>query len=165
MWIVLVVPVLVLAVVSVVAATRRPPLLKGADPGGLRTVVEWRDAIAVASDVAGDAHEQLRQLVGALAEHGFIFSSAIDRGKDQVPVATVDVRERRYQLHARTWRGGRWLLWIDERLGGPDDSDDLRQLLTGLYRTLEERKAEHVGWHRRERLADNRPAPSPFYEE
>jgi hypothetical protein len=165
MWIVLLVPVLVLAVVSLVAATRRPPQLKGADPGGLRTVVEWRDCQAVAADVAADAHEQLRQLVGALAERSFIFSSAIDRGRDQTPVATVDVRERRYELHARTWRGGRWLLWIDERRISPDDSDDLRQLLTGLYRVLEERKAESVGWHRRERLSDNAPAPSPFYEE
>jgi len=40
-----------------------------------------------------------------------------------------------------------------------------RQLLTGIYRILEERKAEAVSWHRRERLADNEPAPSPFYEE
>jgi len=166
-WVLLVVPVVVVALVSVVAAMRRPPRLKGADPEGLRTVVEWRDSAVVAADVAGDAHEQLRQLVGTLAEHRFILSSSIDRGSGgDPPIATVDVHERRFELRARAWRGGRWLLWIDERRTGPDDSDDLRQLLTGLYRSLEARGAEGVAWHRRERLRDGgRPAPTPFYVE
>lgn len=165
MWILLVIPVAVLAIVSIVAALRRPPLLVGQDPDGLRTVVEWRDSAAIAADVAGDPQEQLRQLVGAMAEHRFILSSSIDKAKDgQPPVAIVDVRELRYELRARAWRSGRWLLWIDQRGKAPADSDELRQLLTGLYRTLEERQAESVAWHRRERLAAaDRPAPSPFY--
>jgi hypothetical protein len=169
MWIVLVVPVVVVAVLSLVAAARMPPRLKGHDPAGLRTVVEWRDTAVIAADVSGDPHEQLRQIVGALAEQGFILSSSIDRGGDRkdprTPVAMVDLRERRFELSARTWRGGRWLLWIDERKTAPDDSDDLRQLLTGLYRTFEARQAESVAWHRRERFGRGQGVQSPFYEE
>jgi hypothetical protein len=168
MWVLLVVPVAVVGLLSVVALARLPPRLKGHDPAGLRTVVEWRDNAAVAADVAGDPHEQLRQLLGMLAEKRFILSSSIDRGGDRkdarVPVAGVDVRERRFELRVRTWRGGRWLMWIDERQTAPDDSDDLRQLLTGFHRTLEARHAEAVAWHRRENFASgaNDPAPTPF---
>jgi hypothetical protein len=168
MWLLMVVPVAVVASVSLVAALRRPPALLGHDPEGLRTVVEWRDPESVAADIAGEPAEQLRQLVGALAEQRFILASSIDKGDrgrhGEQPFARIDVRERRYEMRARIWRGGRWLLWIDERHTAPQDCDDLRQLLTGLYRTLEERKAEAVAWHRRERLAQSdRPAPTPFY--
>ena len=158
-------PVFVVAVISVVAALRQPPKIPGADPQQLRTVVEWRDPPAQAHDIAGDAAEQLRQLVGALAERRFILSSSIDRGdrRGGEPVATVDVHERRFQVHARTHSGGRWLLWIDEGGHAPADSDELRQLLSGLYRSLEERRGEGTRWHRREELGRGDGAPSPFY--
>ena len=159
-------PVLVVAVISVLAALRRTPTPPGTVPEALRTVVDWRDPPLLAADIAGDAQEQLRQIVNVLAEHQFIFSSTIDRSRsDGGPVAVVDVRELRYELRARTHRGGRWLLWVDEGGHAPEDSDDLRQLLSGLYRTLEDRKGEGTRWHKREELqrASSPGAPSPFY--
>lgn len=158
-------PVLVVGVLSVVALFRRPPTIAGRDPDALRTVVDWRDPPLLAADIAGDPQEQLRQIVNTLAEGQFIFSSTIDRGSDGKPVAIVDVRELRFELRARTHRGGRWLLWVEERGRSPEDSDDLRQLLSGLYRTLEDRKGEGTRWHKREQLASasSPGAPSPFY--
>lgn len=166
MWLLLVAPVVIVAVVSIVAALRRPPHIAGVDPPALRTVVSWRDSAAVAAEIAGEAQEQLRQLVGVLAERRFIFSSSIERGADG-PVATVDVTEERFELRARTYRAGGWLLWVQSRGAALEDSDDLRQLLTGLHRSLEERGGEGTRWHRREQLArgDAHGAPSPFYVE
>ena len=167
MWILLVAPVAIIAVVTAIGLWRRPPPLKGFDPAGLRSVVTWRDPPEVAGDVAGDAQEQLRQLVGALAGRRFILTSSIDHaaGAAREPFARVDVRDRRFELRVRLWRGGGWLLWIDQRGGAPDDSDDLRQLLTGLVRVLGERGVEAIGWHRREELDRAKAAPSPFYVE
>lgn len=158
-------PVLVVGVLSVVALLRRAPPIAGRDPDALRTVVDWRDPPLLAADIAGDPQEQLRQIVNALAEGQFIFSSTIDRSSDGKPVAVVDVRELRYELRARAHRGGRWLLWVQERDRSPEDSDDLRQLLSGIYRTLEDRKGEGTRWHKREQLASasSLGAPSPFY--
>ncbi len=169
MWALMLAPVVVVAVVSVLAALRQRPRIDGVDPAHLRTVADWRDASLVAVDVAGDPAEQLRQLVGALAERQFIYSSSIDRGERERkggPVAVVDVRELRLEIRVRTHGGGRWILWVNEPRGAPEDSDDLRQLLTGLYQTLEDRKAEDVKWYRREGLASSADsgAPSPFYE-
>jgi len=58
---------------------------------------------------------------------------------------------------------GKWLLWIDESGQAPEDSDEVRQLLSGLYRSLEERRGEGTRWHRREELGRREGAPSPFY--
>jgi hypothetical protein len=154
-------PVVVVAAISIVAALRRLPRLPGVDPEQLRTVVEWRDPPAQAHDIAGDPAEQLRQIVGALAEHHFILSSSIDRGAE--PSAVIDVRDLRFSLHVRTHGAGKWLLWINERGTSPADTDDLRQLLSGLYRTLEERRGEGTRWHRREQLGRGEGAPTPFY--
>ena len=166
MWLVLVAPVVIVAILSALAVLRRAPTPAGHDPEGLRTVAVWRDNATIAADIAGDAHEQLRQLVGALAERGFILASSIDREGDRAArrsLAMVDVNERRYQLRLCGWRGDRWLLWIDERGQAPTDSDELRQLLTGLHRTLERREVERGCWHRRENITDGEGAPSPFY--
>jgi hypothetical protein len=164
MWVTLVAPVLVLAIVSLIAALRRPPRWPGYDPIGLRSVVEWVDAPVIAGEIAGDSHEQLRQLVGALAERHYILSSTIDT-RDQGgegPSAIVDVRERRYRLRARIWRG-RWLLWVNERGQAPIDTDDLRMLLSGLHRVLENRGADSVAWYRRERFTAGDKSATPFF--
>jgi hypothetical protein len=127
-------------------------------------VVEWVDSAALAGEIAGDAHEQLRQLVGALAERRYILSSTIDnRGQgNDGPSAVIDVHERRYRLRARVWRG-RWVLWVNERGQAPIDTDDLRTLLTGLHRVLEERNAGSVAWYRRERFIAAEKSATPFY--
>lgn len=165
MWLMLLAPVVVVAIVSVIGVLRSAPKIGGRDPAGLRTVVVWRDAPLVAADVAGEAHEQLRQLVGELAEKRFIFAASIDRlpGADG-SLGRVDVRDGRLEVRVRSFSGGRWLMWIDQRGEAPEDSEDLRQLLTGLYRTLESRGAEQPAWYRRERFAPGKQgAPSPFY--
>ncbi len=167
MWVFLVVPVLVIAIISLVGALRRPPALPGSDPEGLRTVVSWRDPTLTAVDVAGDPLELLRQVVGALAEKRYIFSSSIARKNDPGyagPLARIDVQEHRFELRVRPFGGGGWFLWIEQNGTAPEDSDDLRQLLTGMYRMLEAREAESVSWHRRERSADH-GAAGPFYVE
>jgi hypothetical protein len=156
MWLALVLPVVVVAVITVVGLVARPPSLPGMDPEGLRTVVLWRDSAPVAADVAGEAHEQLRQLVGSLAERHYILSSSLDRGSPREGAsARVDVLERRLEMCARPWTGGRWLLWIGERGQAPIDSDDLRQLLTGLHRTLEKRPPGAAAAARRARSTSN----------
>lgn len=167
MWLLLLVPVLVIAGISVVGLLDRPPVIAGADPAALRTVVTWRDAEEVAVDVGADPHEQLRQLAGALAEERFIFSCSLERDRaapTKASIATVDVRELRLEVRVRAYRGG-WLLWVSHRGHAPADSDELRQLLTGLYRVLDDRRAEQVRWHRRESYtsAESAGAPTPFY--
>jgi hypothetical protein len=164
MWVTLVAPVVALVLVSVVAALRRPPRWEGHDPIGLRSVVEWIDAPALAVEIASDSHEQLRQLVGALAERRYILSSTLESrdGGDDGPSASVDVQERRYRLRARVWRG-RWVLWVNERGQAPIDSDDLRLLLSGLHRVLEMRNAVDVAWYRRERFVAAEKSATPFY--
>lgn len=169
MWVLMLVPVAIVAALTLMAALRRAPSIEGVDPLKLRTVVDWRDEPLVAADVGDEAAEQLRQLVGALAEQRFIFSASINKSGDKNdlgPVAVVDVREIRLELRARLHRGGRWLLWVNDRGRAPDDTDDLRQLLTGIDQTLEERKAEDVRWYRREGFSSGADpgAPSPFYE-
>ena len=163
MWVLLVIPVVVIAAISIVGIVSRPPPLHGAEPEGLRSVVTWRDEPGLAADIAGDPHEQLRQLAGMLAERRYVFSCSIDRLKGE-SVAHVDVRDIRLELHARPYKSG-WILWVAERGGPPSDSDDLRQLLSGVYRTLEERKAEAPRWFRREGFLrkEDAGAPSPFY--
>jgi hypothetical protein len=164
MWVFLVGPVLIIAAISLLGILRRPPSLVGVDPEGLRTVVTWRDPLD--ADAAADPQELLRQLVNTLAEQRYIFSSTIERaaGSRRGPRARVDVRELRFDLCVRPFGGGGWFLWVEQDGSAPADTDDLRQLLTGLYRALEARHAEAVGWQRRERLSAP-GAPSPFFVE
>ncbi len=166
MWLVLLVPVVAVAIISVIGALDRPPPLEGEDPPGVRSVVTWRDTAEIAADVGGDPQEQLRQLAGLLAERRFIFSCSLDRQKRE-SIAHVDVRELRLEIHVRKQGSAGWILWVAERGRAPTDSDDLRQLMSGLYRVLEERGVESVKWFRREGLGrrDDPGAPSPFYVE
>ena len=166
MWVLLVIPVVIIAAISVAGAFDRLPPLEGQEPAGLRSVVTWRDTPEVAADVGGEPQEQLRQLAGVLAERRYIFSCSIDRLKNE-SVAHMDVHELRLELHVRKRGSGGWILWVAERGGPPSDSDDLRQLLSGLYRVLEERQVESAKWFSREGFSrkDDPGAPSPFYVE
>jgi hypothetical protein len=52
---------------------------------------------------------------------------------------------------------------VNERGQAPNDTDDLRVLLSGLHRVLEARNAANVAWYRRERFIAAERSATPFY--